>query len=80
MKSKSQKQIPPLRLTREEKRIARLLSKGYTHDAVALYFKEKGYTPSSKSSIEKQLKKLRDRVGAKNLFQLACILKDKELL
>lgn len=72
--------ITPLRLSREEKRIVRLLTKGYTQIEIADYLEQKGFTPSSKSAVEKQLKKLRDRTKTKTMFQLACILKEQEIL
>ncbi|WP_459212746.1 helix-turn-helix transcriptional regulator [Aquimarina rhabdastrellae] len=71
---------PPLRLSREEKRIVRLLAKGYTQIEIALYLEQRGFTPSSKSAVEKQLKKLRDHTKAKTMFQLACILKNQGIL
>ncbi|WP_459213103.1 helix-turn-helix transcriptional regulator [Aquimarina rhabdastrellae] len=70
----------PLRLSREEKRIVRLLAKGYTQVEIALYLEQRGFTPSSKSTVEKQLKKLRDRTKAKTMFQLPCLLKNQEIL
>lgn len=60
-----------------EERILDYLKKGFTQEEISLEVKKLGYTPNSLSYIEKELKKIKKRHGAKTLFHLACIVYNK---
>jgi len=57
-----------------------LLSKGRSQDEIADFFKENGISPSSLSSIEKRLNKLRVDFKANNVVHLVTIVKDLGLI
>lgn len=56
------------------------LSLGLTQDEIATYFHEIGISPSSLSSIEKRLNRLKDELKAKNTIQLIANAKDLGLI
>lgn len=56
--------------------LLRLLSKGKSQDEISTHFKEWEISPSSLSSIEKRLNKLRIEFQAKNAIQLVAVAKD----
>ena len=56
------------------------LSEGLTQDQVAHFFKENGIVPSSISSIEKRLNRLKLQLQAKNTIQLVANAKDMGLI
>lgn len=56
------------------------LSNGLTQDEIARYFHQKGISPSSLSSIEKRLNRLKDELRAKNTIQLVANAKDLGLI
>ncbi|WP_298766708.1 response regulator [uncultured Polaribacter sp.] len=57
-----------------------LLSKGFSQDDISIYLKNKNITPSSLSSIEKHLNKLRIQFKANNAIHLVAIVKDLGLI
>jgi len=57
-----------------------LLSNGFTQDQISLDFVAKGISPSSLSSIEKRLNRLKDELRAKNTIQLVANAKDLGLI
>ncbi len=56
------------------------LASGYTHDEIATDFKANGISPSSKSSIEKRIKELKEDFQANTTAHLVSILKDLRLI
>lgn len=56
--------------------LLRLLSQGKSQDEISAHFKEWEISPSSLSSIEKRLNKLRIELQAKNAIQLVAVAKD----
>jgi DNA-binding NarL/FixJ family response regulator len=60
--------------------LLRLLSKGKSQDEISAHFKEWEVTPSSLSSIEKRLNKLRIEFQAKNAIQLVAVAKDMGII
>jgi DNA-binding NarL/FixJ family response regulator len=56
------------------------LSNGHSQDQISLLFKEKNISPSSLSSIEKRLNKLRIQFKANNAIHLVAIVKDLGLI
>ncbi|MGS2741555.1 DNA-binding response regulator [Sinomicrobium sp. M5D2P17] len=56
------------------------LANGYTQEQIENRFKEEGIAPSSKSSIEKRLKELKEDFNANTTVHLITILKDLRLL
>lgn len=56
------------------------LSKGLSQEEITAYMKSKSVKPSSLSSIEKQLNRLRIQFKAKNAIQLVAISKDLGLI
>ncbi|PWL38111.1 response regulator [Flagellimonas aquimarina] len=56
------------------------LSNGLTQDEIARYFDQNGISPSSLSSIEKRLNRLKDELRAKNTIQLVANAKDLGLI
>ncbi|SDB33353.1 DNA-binding response regulator, NarL/FixJ family, contains REC and HTH domains [Flavobacteriaceae bacterium MAR_2010_188] len=56
------------------------LSLGLSQDEISLHFKENGISPSSLSSIEKRLNKLRIQFKANNAIHLISIVKDLGLI
>ncbi|ADV50858.1 hypothetical protein I2486_17745 [Cellulophaga sp. E16_2] len=57
-----------------DKKIIQLLSKGYITPEISAYFVENGLAPSSVSSIEKKIKMIKKKYGAKTLFHLAVLV------
>ncbi|WFO15814.1 hypothetical protein M601_019125 [Cellulophaga baltica 4] len=57
-----------------DKKIIQLLSKGYITPEISDYFVKNGLTPSSVSSIEKRIKMIKRKLGAKTLFHLAVLV------
>jgi DNA-binding NarL/FixJ family response regulator len=60
--------------------IVQLLSKGLSQDDISLYFKKNNISPSSLSSVEKRLNKLRIQFKANNAIHLVAIVKDLGLI
>lgn len=60
-----------------EERILDYLKKGFTQEEISIEVKKLGYKPNSLSYIEKELKKIKAKHGAKTLFHLACIVYKK---
>lgn len=60
--------------------LMKLVSDGLTQEEIGSVFKEKGISPSSLSSIEKRLNKLKDYFKAKNATNLVAIVKDLGLI
>tara|TARA_R110002051_G_scaffold299829_1_gene367058 strand:- start:732 stop:1397 length:666 start_codon:yes stop_codon:yes gene_type:complete len=56
------------------------LAKGLTHDEIEKHFKANGISPSSKSSIEKRIKELKEEFQANTTVHLVSILKDLRLI
>lgn len=56
------------------------LANGYTQEQIEKSFKENGISPSSRSSIEKRLKELKEDFNANTTVHLITILKDLRLL
>lgn len=57
-------------------RLIDLLSKGFSQDQISDCFKEKNISPSSLSSIEKRINRLRIQFKANNVVHLVSIAKD----
>jgi len=60
--------------------LIRHLSNGLSQDEISALFKKKNISPSSLSSIEKHLNKLRIQFGANNAIHLVAIVKDLGLI
>ncbi len=60
--------------------LLQLLSKGMSQSQISQHLRSKGVHPSSLSSIEKQLGRLRDYFGAKNAIQMVAMAKDLGLI
>jgi len=56
------------------------LSEGLTQEEIAKHFHNRGVIPSSLSSIEKRLNRLKDEFRAKNIIQLVANAKDLGLI
>ncbi len=56
------------------------LANGLTQDEIEQQFKKEGISPSSKSSIEKRLKELKEEFNAQTTIHLITILKDLRLI
>lgn len=56
------------------------VSKGLSQDEISTLFKKKGISPSSLSSIEKRLNKLKIQLNSKNTIHLIAISKDLGLI
>ena len=56
------------------------LSEGWTQDEISKHFHENNISPSSLSSIEKKLNRLKDELKAKNTIQLVATAKDLGLI
>ncbi|GGB73206.1 hypothetical protein GCM10007424_11390 [Flavobacterium suaedae] len=61
-------------------RIITELSKGMSQDQISILFKEQNVSPSSLSSIEKRINKLKDQFQAVNTTHLITIVKDMGLI
>ncbi|QRM90574.1 response regulator [Lacinutrix sp. WUR7] len=60
--------------------LVKLLSNGLSQDEISAHLKSKNITPSSLSSIEKRLNKLRIQFKANNAIHLIAIVKDLGLI
>jgi DNA-binding NarL/FixJ family response regulator len=60
--------------------LVKQLSRGLSQEEISILFKTQNITPSSLSSIEKRLNKLRIQFKANNAIQLVAILKDLGLI
>jgi len=60
--------------------LVRQLSNGLSHDEISDHFKMNNYSPSSLSTIEKRLNKLRIQFKANNAIHLVAIVKDLGLI
>lgn len=60
--------------------LVKQLSFGLSQSEISSYFKERSINPSSVSSIEKRLSRLKDQFRAKNPAQLVSILKDARFI
>ena len=60
--------------------LIKLLSSGLSQSEISDYFKKQGISPSSVSSVEKRLNKLKDEFQASNAVHLVAILKDQKLI
>ena len=56
------------------------LAKGHSQNEISQDFKSKGMSPSSLSSIEKRINRLKEEFEAKNAIQLVAIAKDLALI
>lgn len=56
------------------------IANGLTQDEIQVKFKERNFSPSSKSAIEKRLKELREEFGANTTPHLIGIVKDLQLI
>ncbi|WP_235942537.1 helix-turn-helix transcriptional regulator [Salinimicrobium oceani] len=63
-----------------EMELINAIAKGLTQEEIQESFKNRGIVPSSKSSIEKRLKELREEFGANTTPHLIGILKDLKLI
>lgn len=63
-----------------EKEIMKCLSRGMTYQEISLYLKKYNIKPSSVSSIEKCMIRMKDQFNAKTPLQLMAIFKDKKLI
>lgn len=63
-------------LTDYDIELMRHLSNGLSQDEISRLFKSQGISPSSLSSIEKRLNKLRIQFGANNAIHLVAMVKD----
>lgn len=71
---------PVFELTDFDITLLKQLSNGLLQDEISLYLKKQSIRPSSLSSVEKRLSKLKDHFGAKNSTQLVAIVKDLGLI
>lgn len=60
--------------------LMKMLCKGHSQDEIAVYFRDNKIVPSSKSSIEKKLKTLREEFQAKTNIELVIILQGLGML
>ncbi|MFG6686032.1 response regulator [Mariniflexile sp. HNIBRBA6329] len=60
--------------------LLKLLSEGFSQEEISTYFKNNNISPSSLSSIEKRLNKLRIEFKANNAIHLVAIVKDLGLI
>ncbi|WP_185286838.1 helix-turn-helix transcriptional regulator [Chryseobacterium indologenes] len=56
------------------------LKDGLSQQEIAERLKQNDIKPNSLSSVEKKLKQIKEYYEAKNLFHLACILRNNKLL
>jgi len=69
-----------IQITTYDTTLLKLLSEGLTQDEIETQFKKKNLSPSSRSSIEKRLKDLRDELGARTTIHLVTIAKELRLI
>ena len=60
--------------------LLKLLAKGNTQDNIGVIFKQLGISPSSSSSVEKNISRLKEYFGANNNVHLIAIAKDLGLV
>lgn len=60
--------------------LLRLLAQGMSQEEISIYFRDKNVSPSSLSSVEKRLNKLKIHFKAKNAIHLIAMVKDLGLL
>ena len=60
--------------------LIQLLSKGFSQDDISLHLKNNKISPSSLSTVEKRLNKLRIQFRANNAIHLVAIVKDLGLI
>lgn len=60
--------------------LVKLLSTGLSQEAISHQFKSQGISPSSVSSVEKRLNRLKDQFLANNATHLVSIFKDQKLI
>lgn len=63
-----------------EEVIVKLLFEGKTQKEISNILKNRGLEPSGLSSIEKKLKEIKERHGAKTMFHLGAILAVKKYI
>lgn len=63
-----------------EMELLKAIATGFTQEEIQVEFRNRNIAPSSKSSIEKRLKELREEFGANTTPHLVGILKDLKLL
>ncbi|UKB82331.1 hypothetical protein LF887_15095 [Chryseobacterium sp. MEBOG06] len=63
-----------------EKLIIKYLQEGFCQNEISERLKNDGIKPSSLSSFEKRLNKIKEFYEAKTLFHLACILHNNKVL
>lgn len=71
--------MPALEIDNYDIRLIKALANGLSQQEIALLFKKQNVTPSSLSSIEKRINKLKDYFMAKNTTHLIAIAKDMGL-
>lgn len=74
------KQSNTIVLTQHDIEVLTMLAQGSNQDQIEARFKREGISPSSRSSIEKRLKELREEFNAQTTIHLITILKDNRLL
>lgn len=74
------KQKNLVELTNYDIELLTLLSQGATHEDLETHFRGKGLKPSSRRSIERRLRDLRDEFGAKTTVHLITLLSELRLL
>ncbi len=67
-------------LSAYEKEVAKQLSNGLSQPEMSTYFRTYNISPSSLSSIEKCINRLKDQYNANNAVHLIAVLKDKTLI
>lgn len=73
-------QSPTLEIDAFDLQLLHELAEGYSQGEISERFKEHGYFPSSLSSIEKHINKLKDYFMARNTTHLVALAKDMGLL
>ncbi len=71
---------PVFEITDYDIKLLEHLSKGYSHNEIAKIFKQKNIKPSSLSTLEKRMNKLKTYFKAKNNIHLIAITKDTGLI
>ncbi len=70
----------PIEITDYDVFLIESLSKGHSQEEISSFIKEKKWSPTSISAIEKRLKLLKDSFNASNLIHLVAITKDLGLI
>ena len=76
----SMNQSPTLEIDAFDIQLIQELAEGYSQAEISERFKAHGYHPSSLSSIEKRINKLKDYFMARNTTHLVALAKDMGLL